>query len=69
MTRRDHRGRFTGGATAQAVHEPGVPLLLAVRKCQRVSRGNRTRAARAWARVLATMATLRRELGLPEYRP
>lgn len=69
MTRHDHRGRFTGGAVARTQPEPGIPLLLAVPKCKRVAKGNRTRAVRARARVLATMAALRRELGLPEWRP
>jgi hypothetical protein len=52
-------GRFLPAASADR-----VPLLLAPVKCERISRGNVTRAAKRRARVLAVMGVLRRELGL-----
>lgn len=55
---------FRGPSTGKALFKPSrlaVPMLVARVKCERVSRGNRTRAAKQRARVLAVAAILRAE--------
>ena len=59
MTPRAANGRFR----RIGERERRTPPLLRL-KCERVSRGNRTRAAKARALVMAKLGELRRELGL-----
>lgn len=59
MTPRAFNGRFR----RIGERERRTPPLLRL-KCERVAKGNRTRAAKARALVMAKLCDLRRELGL-----
>jgi len=58
------RRSITSGRFLPAPCADLVPLLLAPVKCEHIARGNRTRAAKRRARVMAVMGVLRREMGL-----